>query len=269
MPSACHTAALRNASAAGLGGNSSLLEAQRFNPAQEDLATAEASITSSSPSLLFRSSRLRSLRTLAQEQSALRFSIDALLDEALEPLQNTLRARKRHGAKLADGQVQSWARVECVALGYLGVLLRFPGSITKHEEQYLDAAVAEHIRRKWPDVVDWYNELDQKTFADWRSFNVKPSRSPTLTDRIRFCANYALDYVVPHHSRNLILRHTWPFSSVPALSIIFGVITSLGWVAFGLVSAKGQREQVFLRPLSSHSLRGMGEAGAMLGVLGR
>ncbi|KAI9726883.1 MAG: hypothetical protein M1828_000231 [Chrysothrix sp. TS-e1954] len=267
IPSAWSAAASRRAASSGLSASSTSLEIPKQELPQQDLATAEASITSSSPSLLFGSSRLQTLKTLAQEQSALRFRIDAIIDDALEPLDDALKAGSTNGEQPSRRDSDSWRRVECTCLGYIGLLLHFPGALSPHQDEEIDRTMPNRIAERWPKVTEWVTALHEETFADWKLCNVQQPRLPTLLARGAYCFDYTLDCIMPYHKRHYILKHTWPFSSSLALSGLIGLTASLGWIAYGLITARGEHEKTFFRPHSAAGFRSMGEAGALLGVL--
>jgi len=252
-----------------------------------------ASMHSNSPSLLF--ARTRTLQaTLRKEAMATRFRLDHMVCNLLDPLQHVLTARRDQHTN--EESVPS--ELHCLAFGYLGIMLR---------AHVTHPWFAETTKARFPGIADFIEQMEKILFGNEEiSAQIVMTQAPALNSfgssdaaglpwRLPSPPSYrtavistfrqALDYVISPAQRWLLFSQPQGHSesSMPPLPILGlavapPLLTGIAcyvWSTIFSSSASsasywggGEADKHFGRPLYANKLEGLGEAGAMLSVIG-
>lgn len=210
LPSTLHSTALSRAAAAGLSSTDDDEEATQqtrepqVQAGNADHADAKLAGGISSPSLLFK--RKHTLQAaLRDEQSKMRFRVQAAVETLLEPVAEKLKAvatqrgkRRKDIYLLGGGKRGGPTSLDCLAFGYLSLLLNpsmqnsfLTGVIRKRYGivvDYIDALRIELLGGTAPiDAnVIMSSQLDHTTFFSlpWRRLSPPPPSSTTTTTTV-------------------------------------------------------------------------------------
>lgn len=247
-----------------------------------------AALHSNSPSLLF--ARRRTLQaSLRKEAAATRFRLDGLIGNLLDPLAVVLNLEESD-----EEDNFKPTQLHCLAFGYLAIMMYAP---------VLHPWFAETTKARYPKVVKFVAHMREASFGS-KSIDVHDAMTqpvlpgstisklpwrlasqPPLTSSLTATLRELVNFIISPAQRWLLFaeptsRSTSSLSSLPIFGLAAAppLVTGIAYLVYStFISASapatsywggGEVDKHFGRPLYANKLEGLGEAGAMLSVLG-